>query len=178
MIKTHQQGFLIQYGGKLCQLEQEEMKKAVTLNMAIKKSIIIVVAMKRPRKERKREPRDRRGLSERQAIVMKMNKKQFIDALKAVSSQYREDKKISLAINCIVNQDFGCAYFDTKFALRGLIKLLEHISGDKHKWIDYWVYELQCGDKYERGMIKEKNGKNIKLKTEEDVYNLLFKGKK
>lgn len=53
-----------------------------------------------------------------------------------------------------------------------VVLLLENLMNDENGYIDYWVYELKCGDKYEDGCVKE-NGVNIPLKTIEDVYNFL-----
>ena len=42
-------------------------------------------------------------------------------------------------------------------------------------WIEYFVYDLDFGTKYEDGMIKDTDGNIIKLSTVEDLYNLLIK---
>jgi len=58
--------------------------------------------------------------------------------------------------------------FDTVFVL-GL--LLE----DKDDWICYWVYELDCGRRWEEGTVVSKDGENIPLKTIEDLWAMLNK---
>lgn len=54
-----------------------------------------------------------------------------------------------------------------------VISLLKTITGDKDDWIGYWVYELNCGKEWHPGMITEKDGTDIPLKTVEDLWNLL-----
>lgn len=53
-----------------------------------------------------------------------------------------------------------------------IVDILEICFNDKEKWIEYWVMELDFGNKYKDGMIK--NGKTtIPLKTAKDLYDLL-----
>lgn len=53
--------------------------------------------------------------------------------------------------------------------------LLEFIFNDKNQWISYWIFELDFGKKYEDGLVTQKDGTIIPLKTVEDLYNLLVK---
>ena len=46
---------------------------------------------------------------------------------------------------------------------------------DKDEWIDYFCFELDFGKKWKEGVITEKDGTDIILKTPEDLYNLLEK---
>lgn len=55
-----------------------------------------------------------------------------------------------------------------------LIEALRKMYEDDNGWISYFCYELEFGGKYEPGMIKERNGDEIKLQTPEDLYNLLI----
>lgn len=57
------------------------------------------------------------------------------------------------------------------------IKLLEERMNDDYQWIDYWLWELDFGDTWEKYKIIDKNGEDIKLQTIEDLYNLLIKEK-
>lgn len=54
-------------------------------------------------------------------------------------------------------------------------EILKDVFKDKFDWIGYWRWELEKGTKWKKGTITEKNGKEIKLKTVEDLYNLLIK---
>lgn len=104
-----------------------------------------------------------------------LTKKEFTDAMNAVVAQIAEDKRISDALNAVINLNYsGKCYFDTKHALPGLISLLESAMKDTSEWIGYWLYELDCGAKYRPSSVTQ-NGKPIKLKTVADLYALLKK---
>lgn len=55
--------------------------------------------------------------------------------------------------------------------------LLSLATGDESGWIAYWVYELDFGRRYEDGTIQDSDGKNIKLKTVEDLWALIQSNK-
>ena len=55
------------------------------------------------------------------------------------------------------------------------LSLLGFIFQDDNHWIDYWVYELDFGRRYEPGMIVDDNGTNISLETTEELYEFLVK---
>lgn len=59
-----------------------------------------------------------------------------------------------------------------------VIDLLEFIFNDKNQWISYWIFELEFGERYEDGDIKNGNGEVIPLKTTEDLYDLLVRNMK
>ena len=54
-----------------------------------------------------------------------------------------------------------------------VVELLEKIFNDECNWISYWVYELNFGKLYKDGCITMDN-KIVKLKTVEDLWNLLI----
>ena len=53
------------------------------------------------------------------------------------------------------------------------IDLLEYAFGDDTQLISYWIYDLDFGKHYEDGCITGKDGRIIRLKTVEDLYNEL-----
>jgi len=102
-----------------------------------------------------------------------LSKIEFIDALGAIAAQLDEDKRLSAALNEIINQECGKCWFDTRFALQGLIQLLERVMQDTSGWIQYWLFELDCGKKYRKDSVKDAKAKPIKVQTIADVYALL-----
>ena len=100
-----------------------------------------------------------------------LTKKEFTDAMTAIIEQNAEDDKISKALNSICHDS---CFYDTKYATKGLLGLLKSTMKDSYEWIDYWLYELECGAKYRTGSITQ-DGKPIKLKTIADLYALLKK---
>ena len=65
---------------------------------------------------------------------------------------------------------FPTLEYQLKFALEKMFCDDSNLS-----WIEYFVYDLDFGTKYEDGMIKDGDGNIIKLATIEDLYNLLIK---
>jgi hypothetical protein len=105
-----------------------------------------------------------------------LTKKEFTDAMNAIVAQIAEDKRISDALNAVINMNYsGKCYFDTKHALPGLIKMLVSTMKDNFDWIEYWLYDLECGRKWYAKCVTDADGKPIKLKTISDLYALLKK---
>lgn len=57
-----------------------------------------------------------------------------------------------------------------------LVRLLKSVMHDKYDDIEYFIYELNFGEKYEDGMIREKDGTLIDFSTAENVYDYLVEG--
>jgi len=53
-----------------------------------------------------------------------------------------------------------------------MIKLLQELTNDENDWIDYYIWELEFGDKYKDGCVKI-NNENIPLRKSEDLWNLI-----
>jgi hypothetical protein len=54
-----------------------------------------------------------------------------------------------------------------------LIDMLEEYFEDENEWISYWMFELDFGSKWQSGMVQIE-GKDVKLQTIEDLYNILM----
>jgi hypothetical protein len=100
-----------------------------------------------------------------------LTKKEFTDAMNAIVEQNKADDEICRAITSFCNDS---CFYDTKHATKGLLNLLKSTMKDTYEWIEYWIYELNCGEKYRTGSITQ-DGKHIKLKTIADLYALLKK---
>lgn len=100
-----------------------------------------------------------------------LTKKQFTDAMTAIVEQNAEDDKISKALSSICPDT---CFYDTKYATKALIYLLKSTMKDSYEWIEYWLYELDCGRKYKPSSVTH-DGKPTKLKTIADLYALLKK---
>ena len=53
------------------------------------------------------------------------------------------------------------------------LDLLEKYFGYEDEWIKYWAFDLEWGECYESGDVREDDGRFIRLKTIEDLYCLL-----
>lgn len=54
-----------------------------------------------------------------------------------------------------------------------VVKLLKKLLHDRDNWIEYYIYELAYGRKYEPGMIREKDGKFIDISSALKLYSYL-----
>lgn len=54
-----------------------------------------------------------------------------------------------------------------------VIRLLQNMFNDKFENISYFIYDLDYGRKYKKGMITEADGRNIDLSTAEKLYDYL-----
>src|SRR5574344_1737959 len=101
-----------------------------------------------------------------------LTKKEFTDAMTAIVEQNAEDDIISNALSS------SCAdpcFYSTKYATKGLINLLKSAMKDTFDWIEYWLYDLECGCKWYSQCARGADGRSIKLKTIADLYALLKK---
>lgn len=101
-----------------------------------------------------------------------LTKKEFTDAMKAIVEQNAEDDRISNALSS------ACAdpcFYSTKHATKGLINLLKSVMKDTFDWIEYWLYDLECGRKWYSQCARGADGRFIKLKTIADLYAQLKK---
>lgn len=55
-----------------------------------------------------------------------------------------------------------------------VVFLLKRIMRDQYEYIDYFIYELDYGRKYEAGMITDENGEDIDLRTPELLYDFII----
>lgn|GEM_PF-1614840 len=53
-----------------------------------------------------------------------------------------------------------------------LYLVLEEAMHDTSQWISWWIYEMDYGEKAKKGSVTM-NGKDIPVKTIDDLYNLL-----
>ena len=54
-----------------------------------------------------------------------------------------------------------------------VVFLLKRIMNDHYEYIDYFIYELDYGRKYESGMITDENGQDIDIHTPELLYDVI-----
>lgn len=80
------------------------------------------------------------------------------------------EEKLNDALNDI-SPDFGG--YNNEIANDLIINMLKDITHDEDDWIGYYIYELDWGEKYEDGIITDEFGDIVRLKTYDDLINLL-----
>ena len=101
-----------------------------------------------------------------------MDKKFFIKTLKQFKQVEDDVQGVHDAMKKL-SPDFGGFYIDGYSEI--ILNLLEELINDESGWIGYFIYDLEWGKKYHTGCVKSKEGKNLRLKTVSDLYNIIIK---
>ena len=99
-----------------------------------------------------------------------MTKQQFTEVMKELVSL----KEAEEALRCAFSK------FDPNFCFISfsryenlVTKSIKIAMNDKNDWIEYWIYECDCGKNTKLKVTC--NGKKVKFRTIEDLYNLIKK---
>ena len=104
-----------------------------------------------------------------------ITKEQFIEVMVAIYKQDLHDQKCVDAFEVILTEDRVVIGYDNSHLRMALLKLLEIVCFDtENKWIEYFIYELDFGEKYKKGCVTS-NGKNCDISTTGKLYNFLEK---
>lgn len=98
-----------------------------------------------------------------------MTKKNFIKYIKELERLKKVERKVSDAMQEL-GTDFNGFYLERHELL--IVDILVDAMNDTDEWIPYWLYELDYGKKAKRSSVT-KNGKNIPIKTINDLYNCI-----
>ena len=100
-----------------------------------------------------------------------LNKEEFIDIMEWIVKKDQLAKKANAALQEF-SPEWGFFPIDTEWEGK-LTYLLEKMMNDESSWIGYWLYDLDCGERWKEGMITDEDGSDIKLKTTEDLFSVL-----
>lgn len=105
--------------------------------------------------------------------TLEFSKELFIETMDEIKKQHIHDSKCSEAFKTILPDDYISGYNNIHLHNQ-LIKLLKLAMNDNHNdsWIEYYIYELDFGEKFTKGDVKIKN-KDFELKTPEGLWELL-----
>ena len=97
---------------------------------------------------------------------------EFNKVMTGIVSEIRFQDKIYNAVRGVGTDG---EYFRNTPTVDTTLMLLNRIFKDDSEYplIDYWVYELDCGDNWERGAITDDDGHDIPLGTISDLYDEL-----
>lgn len=100
-------------------------------------------------------------------------KELFIETINQIEIQYRHDQKCGQAFQVILPNDH-ISFYDNHNVSNQLFKILQIAMNDNHEhsWIEYFMWEIDFGKKWKKGKVKI-GGKDFKLKTSLDLWNLL-----
>ena len=110
-----------------------------------------------------------------------MTKELFIETIKILEQQYKKDKLFSENAGKLFPEAFTANLLPDNHLLGNqILKILQTETNDLklcafgQSWIEYFMYELNFGKKYKKGMIKDKNDKNINLSNSDKLYDFLL----
>jgi hypothetical protein len=105
--------------------------------------------------------------------IIIFTKELFCETVNEIEKQCNHDRKCSDAFKVILPNDYTSNY-DNHWLQNQLIEILQIAMNDNHKdsWIEYFIWELDFGRKWKKGMVKIK-GKDFKLQNAYDLWDLL-----
>lgn len=101
-----------------------------------------------------------------------LQKEKFIKIMNDIREARRLEDDF---LNFIWNHSKSTGIVELPTSTDTALDLLAFIFDDNESLIDYYVYELSCGENYKPDMIHNGSGNNMQLATPEDLYNLLIK---
>lgn len=104
-----------------------------------------------------------------------LSKEKFIEYMNFIKKMNESENRIQEVLQKEIT-DFrgGFLYSNYEFMY---VKLLKEIMDDKNDWIEYFLYDLDFGAKWETGSVVEMDGTEMPLGTVENLYDLLIKYK-
>ena len=96
-------------------------------------------------------------------------KEQFCALMNGIIDSFKKQTELNRVLSQISSENF-LSFPD---CMNAVLNYLKDIFKDKDEWIDYYIYELECGNLYKPGMVLYHNTE-IPLKTPEDLYDILI----
>lgn len=93
----------------------------------------------------------------------------YIDFLKERNDRTKEAREI-------LSAEFGISFLHPYYLYEEkLVELLSKVMNDTFSNIEFFIYDLNFGEKYTDGVIKDGCGKIIDISTAEKLYDYLTK---
>ena len=104
-----------------------------------------------------------------------MTKELFVSTINSIKKQIEIDRKNSSMLQEMFPDDsIYCGYNNSEL-FNALNKILKESMKDEYDWIDYFMYELDFGEKYYDGCVLDRDKSIINLSTAENLYEFLIK---
>ena len=95
---------------------------------------------------------------------------QFKKCIKSIIDQYKYIDKIYDATDGMIN-----LWENEKLTTyNALYDLLRDLTNDKNDWIEYWLYDCECGKRKDFcDSVSDKDGNKIPFTTTKDLWDIL-----
>lgn len=103
----------------------------------------------------------------------KMNDKMTLQDFERYMKDIKRSYEYSEKLNDFLRENADDGYVFQPDCIDTAVNLLSFIFGDEAGWIEYFVFELEFGKRYEDGMVINQDGSNISLASTEDLYKFL-----
>ncbi len=103
-----------------------------------------------------------------------ITKLEFTAAIEALEEQGEYDLHVAEHLSVVFPNAFEPnLLYDNNTIREAFTTLLATIFDDTDKWIEYYIYELEFGAKYEPGCAKDANGDDIDVSSPAALYDVL-----
>jgi len=99
---------------------------------------------------------------------------EFEKVMNGIVNELKFQNKIHSAVSEL---GFDCEYFRYVPTIDSTLMLLNRIFKDDSEYplIDYWVFELNCGEDWKQDSVVDDDGNSIPLKTISNLYDELVR---
>jgi hypothetical protein len=105
---------------------------------------------------------------------MKISKEEFSFYLDSIKLQQQKDLENAQLLGKVYPAFEANLMYDNSILVKALIRLLEKLTRDDNKTIEYFIYELNWGSDGDKFCIKDSfRGKQWNLKSVDDLYEYL-----
>lgn len=106
---------------------------------------------------------------------MKITRQQFKEAMQAIKTQREIDQKNAKAIESVFEDAFQASLMYNNYTIvKGLVGLLEVLTRDRDKMIEYFMYERDWGNEGSEPCIKDNvRGVSWTLNSVDELYDYL-----
>lgn len=118
--------------------------------------------------------KDARGYLKKSDVLSQEEFVDIIDRLREASDLQEQVNRIFRNSRENLENDFGNAAALQISHESTVVFLLKKVLCDKYDYIEYFIYELDYGRKYESGMITDENGQDIDIHTPELLYDFIL----
>lgn len=118
--------------------------------------------------------RDNRGYLKKSDVLSQEEFVNIINRLREASDLQEQVNRIFRNSRENLENDFGNAAALQISHESTVVFLLKKVLCDKYDYIEYFIYELDYGRKYESGMITDENGQAIDIYTPELLYDFIL----
>ena len=104
-----------------------------------------------------------------------ITKEKFVKVIEHIKQHNELEGNLCSALEAMSPENYCCAFVYSKYETLAIDLLKEALGLDEEiDWIEYFIYELEFGTKFQLGCVVEADGKAVDLSTPEALYDYLM----